>query len=408
MRRLILIAAGVCGATAALTGAGLGVGLWFLILLGGSAVGPMPEAAPQVLIASLALGMTVVPVGLGLVLAWSAWSSLAGTPARPWQWPAWGWWLLAFVAVVGTGHAAFQAGLYVLMPVAHLTANALAALGVLALVLGGVRRYAPPPSTRAAAGSLAWGGLAAVGLALIIEVLLAVAGLLIFSAWLTVVQPELVASLQAWAERLQSGPPGGVQPLAPPPDVVAQLVRSSWVILAILGFAGVLVPLIEEVVKGLAVPLIALTGWRLRMADGFLLGAAAGAGLALVEGVGNGALGLLAPESWAGTMFLRGAASTMHCAASGLVGLGWALAISRRWLPAFCAGALGFMLHAAWNTATAGTVALTLAGLAGAPAAFAGRNLLSSLFVGTLAVLWLLAILILAWLPRWTARMEAS
>ncbi len=402
----MLIAAIVCGVMVALTGAGLGLGLLFAMLLAGSGFGPMADGAPQLVIAALALSMTAVSVGLGLALAWSAWRSLAGVPARSWQWPAWGWWLLAFVAVVGTGQAAFQAGLYVLMPVAHLAANALAALGVLALALGGVRRHIRPPSTRAAAGSLAWGGLAAVGLALVIEVLLAVVGVVIFSAWLTVTQPELVASLQAWAERLQGGPPPGLQPLAPPSDVVAQLFRSSWVVLAVLGFAGVLVPLIEEVAKGLAVPLIALTGWRLRLADGFLLGAAAGAGLALVEGVGNGALGLMAPESWAGAMFLRAAASTMHCAASGLVGLGWALAIGRRWLPALCTGALGFMLHAAWNAATVGTAALTFAGLAGAPAVSTGGNLLSLLFVGTLAVLWLLAILILARLPGWLARMD--
>ncbi len=403
----MLIAAIVCGVTAALAGVGLGIGLLLLALVGRSAVGPASDADPQVLIAALALGLIAVPVGLGLLLAWSGWRSLAGRPSRPWQWPAWGWWLLAFVAVVGTGQAAFQAGFRALVPAAHLAANVLAALGVLALALGGARRYVRPPSARAAGGSLAWGGLGAVALALVVEVLLAVVGLVILSIWLNAIQPELVASLRIWAERLQSGPPAGLQPMAPPPDVVAQLFRSPWVLLAILGGAAVLVPLIEETIKGLAVPMIALTGWRLRRVDGFLLGAAAGAGFALVEGVFNGAMGLAAPEAWASAMLSRGAATTMHCAAGGLVGLGWALAVGRQWLPALFAGALGLMLHAAWNAAAVGTAILTLAGMSGAPASSLGGNPLAVLFVAMLILLWLMAVLALAWLPRWLARMEA-
>lgn len=397
MRQLILASAIAFGVVASLIGAGLGVGLLLLILLGGSAAGPMADSAPQVVTASLALGVMTVSVGLGLALAWSAWRSLARTPARPWQWPAWGWWLLAFIAVVGTGQAVFQAGWYVLMPVAHLTATALATFGVLALALGGVRRYVRPPSTRAATGSLAWGGLAAVGLALAVEVVLAIAGLVIFSIWLNATQPELVSALQAWAQRLQGGPPGALRPLAPPPDVVSQLFRSPWVILAILGFVSVLVPLIEEIAKGLAVPLIALAGGRLRLADGFLLGAAAGAGLALVEGVFIGALGLMAPENWAGAMLSRGAATTMHCAASGLAGLGWALMLERRWLAGLGLGLAAVTLHGAWNAAAIGLAARALVG---------GGNALAALFVGYLGILWLLAALLLAVLPGWLAQRD--
>ncbi|MGQ9841630.1 MAG: PrsW family glutamic-type intramembrane protease [Anaerolineae bacterium] len=407
MRRLIQIVAVACGVMAAVTGTGLGVVLLLVALLGGFAPGPM-GAGPQLPVVALAVGLMAISAGLGLVLAWSGWRSLAGAPARPWQWPAWGWWLLAFVAVVGTGQAAFQAGLILFMPLAHLGASTLAALGVLALALSSAGRYVRLPSARAAAGSLAWGGLGSVSLALVAETALAVVGLLILTVWLNATQPELVASLQAWAEQLQEITRGGPQPLVPPPEVALWLFRSPGVMLAIVGFVGVLVPLIEEIAKGLAVPLLALTGRQLRPIDGFLLGAAAGAGLALVEGVFNGALGLMVPQAWAGAMFLRAAASTMHCAASGLVGLAWVLLIGRRWLAGIGLGVLGFMLHAAWNAATMGTAALTLIATAGGPGLPAGSNLLSLLFIGTLLLLWLLALVALAWLPRRLARIEAS
>lgn len=414
MRTIILGTAIFGGIAAALTGLGLGGVLLLIAAFGGGAFGG------TLMIGALAFGVVASSLALGLALAWSGWRGLSGAASGPLRLPGWGWWLLAFGLAVAIGYGAFELGATAPVAVLHVGASAAAVLWALALALGSARNRITtrsgiealagisgsftqpakasipddPPSAltaRPAIGSLAWGGLGGVGLALVVEGLVGVVIVLFVSIWLTSARPDLLAQLQAWAEGMQRGRPADLSDLAP-------LLDSPLLVLGVLALASIFVPVVEEIAKALAVPLVALTGRRMRRVDGFLLGAAAGAGFALVEGVLNGALGLTAPAAWAGAMLSRGAATTMHCAASGVAGLGWALILERRWLPGLTLGLVAVALHGAWNAAAIGLAAR---------AVFGGENILAALIVMCLVGLWLFAALLLALLPGWLARRDA-
>lgn len=390
MRRFILAFAMFGGIMAALSGLGLGGALILLTTLGRAAEG-LEAGVSELAINTLTLGAVGVPVGLGLGLAWAGWRGLSGAPGRSFSLLRWGWWLLAFGSVLAAGYALFSTGMTSPLAPIHLAANCTASFLVLALAVGAARRSGAAISARSAVGSLAWGGLGGVSLAFAIEVLVALAALVVLSLWLTTARADLMEQLRAWALALQGGHAGD------PGDLIS-LLRSPWTAFIVLGFVSLLVPLVEEGTKALAVPLVAGCGRRLSRVDAYLLGTAAGAGFALVEGVLNGTLGLTSPAAWASAMLMRGAAATMHCAASGLAGLGWhAIIVDRHWYGALL-GLLAIILHGAWNSAALGIAAHALAG---------GGNPIALLFVGFLGSLWLLAALSLALLPRWLARIDA-
>ncbi len=381
MRKVILVLAVFGGVMAALTGLGV-AGLLFLALAFSA-----PVAGAPLMLRALAFGIMVLFSGLGLALAWSGWRGLHGAASGPLRLPGWGWWLVAFALTVAAGTVVFEMGFEMPVAVLHVAANALAVFWALALAVGSAQRGQAAVARRPAVGSLAWGGLGGVGLAFFMEAMVLLVVVLFVSVWLTAARPDLLTQLQTWAEGMQRGRPGELSDLLP-------LFSSPWVLFAVLGFVSLLVPLVEEAVKALAIPLVVLAGRRVRWVDGFLLGAAAGAGFALVEGTLNGALGLASPETWAGAMVSRGAATTMHCAASALVGLGWALILERRWLVGLGAGLGAVVLHGAWNAAAVGLAARALVG---------GGNALAVLFIGYLGILWLFAASLLALLPRWLA-----
>ncbi|MCX7671226.1 MAG: PrsW family glutamic-type intramembrane protease, partial [Anaerolineae bacterium] len=137
---------------------------------------------------------------------------------------------------------------------------------------------------------------------------------------------------------------------------------------------------------------------------GFLLGAAAGAGFALVEGVLNGALALRLDGLWAGLMIFRGAAAAMHCLASGLMGLGWQMGlIERRWPTGIGLGLVAFGLHAAWNI-SAGLIGLSSWQVAGPTGAWAlARIGISGVLALFLMFLAMAVVIGLGWIP-WRLR----
>jgi hypothetical protein len=116
------------------------------------------------------------------------------------------------------------------------------------------------------------------------------------------------------------------------------LVNPLVILLAFVVMSG-LVPLIEELVKPVAVWLLAS---RLRTpAQGFALGALSGAGFALVEGL---------VEGWSTLVLARAGGSLMHILASGLMGWGIASAWKeRRILRLIGSYALSVSIHGLWN-----------------------------------------------------------
>ncbi len=346
--------------------------------------------------ATIAAGVILLSVGFGLALAWAGGSALRGRPARRFRLPRWGWWLLAWIVALTLGQAAFSAGIKALVPVAHIAAGALPAFLFLSLALGSARRGGGAITARPVIGSMAWGGLGGVGTAMVLEVILALIAVVIFVIWLMATDPGLVRQLQAGALEFEKS--GELQNLE---DLMPRLI-SPLAMTGILAVIGIIVPSIEEGMKSLAVPIVALTGRKLARLDGFLLGAAAGAGFTLFEGVMNGALALSVPGGWAPLMAARAGTAAIHCCASGLAGLGWeAVLTERRWVRGIGLGLSAVVLHGAWNL-FAGVQ--TVLGLRGPAAALDGHSLWMLLLLGFMGLIWVGAVLLLALLPGRLAR----
>jgi hypothetical protein len=391
MRKLILILAIVVGLSAAVLGPLLGAALAVMTWIGRAR-----ESGTLLQAATIAAGLILLSLAFGLALAWAGWSALRGRPARPFKLPRWGWWLLALAVVLGVGQAAFSAGIEALVPVAHIVAGILPAFLFLSLALGSARRAGGAITTRPMIGSMAWGGLGGVGLAMAAELILVMMAVVAFAIGLAAMDPGTLRRLQDAALEAQKS--GDIQAML---EVVQHLV-SPLVILGIMVALGLIVPLVEEGAKSLAVPLVALAGRRLSRLSGFLLGVAAGAGFTLFEGVMNGVLTLSMPDNWALLMTARAGTAAIHCATTGLVGLGWeAVLTERRWARGIGLGLSAVALHGAWNLFAG---AQSVLGLRNLRTAHGEQFLLGLLLVGSMVLVWVAAVLLLALLPRRLAR----
>jgi hypothetical protein len=393
MRKLVLVLSIVVGLAAAAVAPLLGGALAAMAWIGRTrASGNQSMQA-----ATIAAGALLLSLGFGLALAWAGWAALRGRPARPFRLPRWGWWLLALAVTLGLGQAAFSAGTRALVPAAHIAAGVLPAFLFLSLALGSARRAGGAITTRPMIGSIAWGGLGGAGLALTLELILVLTAVAALAIGLAAMDPELMSKLQAGALEFQRS--GDLRDLS---EIVPYL-TSPLVMLGVLGAIAVIVPLLEEGAKSLAVPLVALAGRRLTRLDGFLLGVAAGAGFALFEGVMNGALALSVPGDWAPLMAVRAGTAAVHCAATGLAGLGWqAILVERRWARGIGLGAAAVALHGVWNLFAGVQAVSGLRSLGAAGSAPLGaQSLLVLLLLGTV---WVGAALLLALLPRRLAR----
>lgn len=418
MRKVILTLGLIFGLLAALGGPLLGLILGLMIWLG------RQQARVSVVQgAALASAMAALGLGLGLMLAVVSWRALSGQSGGAFGLRRPGWWLLAFVVVWATGWLTFRAGITPLMPAIHLATGALPALFFLALAVDAARRRGGQVAARPAMGSLAWGGLAGTGIGIVLEAtLLLIAGILA-AFWLAATNPDLLGRLQSLA--LQTQGTGGPANL----DALAPLITSPLVVAGALGVVGFLVPLIEEIAKSLAVPLVILTGRRLTRLDGFLLGVASGAGFALVEGILNGSLALDAPATWGAAMLVRGGTAAIHCLAAGLAGLGWQVVLStgrdergstpmageptsslrgdrvptsspRRWAEGFGLLSVAVAIHGAWNVAAGVQAFVSIQGIA-ANGASSPLSLFVTVSVLTfMGILWLGAVLGLVLIPR--------
>ena len=391
MRKPLLILAVIGGLLAALGGLASEAVLAALYWLGRDAVRTDPAV-----FGSLALAVAMIGVGLGLMLAWAGWQALGGAPGGRFLLPRWGWCLLALAVVLGLGQVALTKDLAWLAAIAHVLVAALGVCLALAWTLGATRRDGGV-AERPMLGSLAWGGLGAVGMALAAEVIILLIAAAVAGVYLALVQPDYLQRLQEWVAIR----PGEM----PDPGALAPLVRSPWVWLAALGGACVLVPLIEEAAKSLAVPLIVASGQRPTALDGFLFGAAAGAGFALFEAAANGALALREGNVWWAMMIVRLGATGMHILASGLTGLAWQQGlVGRRWVRAGGLGLLAVMLHGAWNFCSLGITMIGLGATTSGEGIAPIGGLIAAALAGALAVLFMGVFIALSVIPRQLAR----
>lgn len=401
MRRFILIASTLAGVLAAAGGILVGLALAALAILG-------REGQPDTLSAlTVALALALVGLVFGLALARVGWRAAVGVEGHSFRLLRWGWLLLAWAGVLLTGQLVASAGFVPLMPVFHIAAGAVPAFLFLSVALAAAKGQGGSVAARPAVGSLAWGALGGTAGAIVLEVAIGLVAVGVILLLLAVVEPGFMERLSAWAlEAQRTGTMPGFRGLEP-------LASSSVLAVGVLGFIGVVVPVIEELAKGLAVPLAALAGRRLTRLDGFLLGAAAGAGFAVLEGILNGALALRMPGTWWALMLVRGGTAAIHVLASALVGLGWQVALEhgaagrgRRWVGAIGLGLAAIALHGAWNGAAGLQTLVALGALAGGSTAAMMAGVLALMLIGFMSLLWLASLAMLVAIPRKLARVE--
>lgn len=155
-------------------------------------------------------------------------------------------------------------------------------------------------------------------------------------------RPELLGELQRMVRRVTDA---GMDPAALQ-RMFLPFLRNPFVLLGILALAAGLVPLMEELLKPLA--LWGLIGDRLSAVDGFVGGMLCGATFALMETLGNLANPL--GGSWAAVVVGRFGTALLHITTSGLVGWGLASALTGgKFTRLGAAYLLAASLHSLWN-----------------------------------------------------------
>jgi len=176
---------------------------------------------------------------------------------------------------------------------------------------------------------------------IIIAEILLIGGLVVVWAMWMVNQPGLSQDLNRLANRLMITQPN--------PEAVLRAIRpflqSPLVIYGILALTSGLVPILEELLKPLAL-------WtlphKLTPALGFDAGILSGAGFALVESLGQ--LSTPVGESWAALIVGRAGTGLLHIVTCGLVGWGLACAWRERaYLKLAGAFIAAAGLHGIWN-----------------------------------------------------------
>lgn len=171
-------------------------------------------------------------------------------------------------------------------------------------------------------------------------------------------QPELANELQALALRVNETLSQEAV-LA----ILAPYLRNPILIATGIGYIAIIVPLIEELLKPLAVWFFARK--LASPAQGFALGVLSGAAFALFESLNASADGT---TTWAVIVTARTGTSLLHMMTSGLVGWGIASAFGERRIGRFFAAyALAVLIHGIWNAAAAGTGIVALGETIGRP-----------------------------------------
>jgi len=132
--------------------------------------------------------------------------------------------------------------------------------------------------------------------------------------------------------------------------LLAPYLSNPFLIAVGIGYIALLVPMIEELLKPLAVWLFAKQIDT--PAQGFALGALSGAGFALMESLNASADGSM---SWAFVVGARTGTSVLHITTSALVGWGIASAFKQKRARRFFAPyAAAVLIHGLWNACAAG------------------------------------------------------
>lgn len=176
---------------------------------------------------------------------------------------------------------------------------------------------------------------------LLVELVLFFFIFIILAVWLSG-QPELLSQIMTYSERIANGliDPMEVEQLAT--NIISQPIFLNGIILVV----AVLVPLIEELLKPMAIWFLA--GKRLTPSQGFVGGLIGGACFAMLESLG--AVGIPAESEWLILLFGRTGTGLLHVTLSGLVGWGFASAFyNQNWGRAILTYLGAVTIHGLWN-----------------------------------------------------------
>ncbi len=178
-------------------------------------------------------------------------------------------------------------------------------------------------------------------LLMFVEVLFMAGLLILFALWVNS-QPELLSLLERLAQRLVNAPAEPEAVL----KIIQPYLQNPLLVFGILGIVAGLVPLIEELLKPLAV--WAVAGNRLSPAEGFVAGGLCGAAFGMVESLFY--LSTPLGEGWAALAVGRAGTALLHIATTAIIG--WAMAYAWQkaaYLKLALAYLLAVILHGLWN-----------------------------------------------------------
>lgn len=239
------------------------------------------------------------------------------------------------ILLLGNSIASNEDLAWIFLPPLHVMALTLPIFWLVSLALRGLSAGSPQRTW----GVFDVGLVLGPGIILILELFaLLIIGLL-FLAYLTT-QPELMDELTNLLDRFSMG--------SPDPDLVLRtlepyLTQPIFIFTAI-GFASVLVPIVEELFKPIGVWFLA--GYNLTPSQGFAAGVLSGAGYALFENLVLSS----GTADWAVAVTTRAGTAVVHICTTAL--MGWALVqawTEKKYLRLIATYLFAVVVHGVWN-----------------------------------------------------------
>ncbi|NIM92292.1 MAG: PrsW family intramembrane metalloprotease [Anaerolineales bacterium] len=294
--------------------------------------------------------------------------------------------ILFFGTAIILGFVAYSLGVIslILGPLAQLLAATAAVLFIVQIA----RRNGPTITQRKTWGQFLIGLWLVPLIALVVEIILIVPVVLIigFGALFS----EGGQDITEWL----LDPSSSVLELG---DTLNSLVLEPWFILLVLIFFSFLVPLVEEVLKTMAVWPLIYRGCS--SAEAFLGGVIGGAGYALFEAI----FLFQEVDAWLPTMIGRGGATIMHAFTAGIASWGLAEGFNtKRWWRTVLAFVLAIGFHGLWN---ASAVAVAFSGLLSEDQA--GSEIVTTLLqAGGVLLIGILIITAILGIPGWLRKVN--
>ena len=203
------------------------------------------------------------------------------------------------------------------------------------------RRKLPQPRG-SAGGVYSFGVILTHPIVLLAEILLLVVVVVGVGVWVGT-NPTLMDSLERLGQRLMDSQ-GDPQMML---SIVGPFLQQPGVVYIVLALVAGVIPLMEELLKPLAIWI--MVGRKFTAAEGFVLGLFAGGTFALMESLS--VIASVTPEAWSGVLIGRVGTAILHVTSTSLVGWGLGSAWEKRkYLRLGLLFMLAFGLHAVWNT----------------------------------------------------------